>query len=297
MLERIHQGLALSLPVLLLLTAVLGADMVSDAQAADEVGLLNEGGLFVAKAVVIHKESSITFRKTDPKERFGALRIVFLPPEMKKPDALKGWFIQWEKQPGFFGELWPLENHRRLDPHTRIFSGSWQNSTAFVIIDKANPQPFRGRRWHETIEVHLNGRKLVQRPLSNPASASTGRVAVQEPPSELRTNSDEAPKDRPQFQPAAAPVKVDAPLVPAQVTDRVSLTALEAKYERLLTRVDELEGALSSGRRWLYFGTILAVTLSVLFSGVALLAVYLARHRRTPHRIVSAPRLEKMRVR
>ena len=77
--------------------------MGASALAAERVGFLDDRGTFVEKAEISTKGSTIEVRKINPKERFPSLNLKFIFPGARKPLAMKGVFIQWEKKPGHLG--------------------------------------------------------------------------------------------------------------------------------------------------------------------------------------------------
>lgn len=272
----------------LITVLVIGAS----AYAGDRVGFLSERGRFVPKAEITRKGPAIIVRKLNPADKFASLRVRFIYPGVEKPGAMRGLSIQWEKQPHRMGRRWPLNVHRRFNPAERTLETSWSKSLAFVLRDSSDKPVFRGLPWERVIEIQLDGKPLKKQPpepepkIAAPAergsSQATASPAVARP---ARPDPPPAPRVQP-----------EKPVENTLKEIRVNQETLKRDLDALSQRVSDVEHAVAVAQRWFYWGPLLALTLSILFSSVALFLTFsrLSRGRRPP--TLTSPRYDKVRL-
>lgn len=277
-----------------------------------ELGVVKQNHEFAPIARVVQHDSVIQFIKVRSDEKFRSVRIKFVFPGVDKPGALRDIFIQWEKKPGKMGRQWPLDRHKGTDLSTHTFRAAWTRSLSFVLIDKRKKSRFRGRKWDEVVQVSLEGKKLAEKPppekkveIAKPVSAPErapepepiveesvpGPAVALRPSIETRgpgTGPRHLPLDRPQLSPAV--------IAPVSGVDMSGLKALDRKCEQLAQRLSKLERAVLTTQRWFYWGPLLALTFSVLFSTVAIFFTYTRLSRDQEPRGISPSRLSDVRL-
>ncbi len=287
----IRDGMNLPLGVLRLVALLLVTVAPCLGSPGEIAGVIAHQGEFEPKVRVTMRGSAIQVTKLDPNESFESVSITFIFRGADRPDAFNDLVIQWEKAAGRMGREWPLASHKGFDSLARLFRNPWQKSNSLRLIDKSGKRFVRDARWQNLIRVSLDGKALVNRP---PVSAA-----------QIVSESDPDP-----------PVALTRPMrtqFPAQsraeetpqlsVGDQSALKILSERYRSLEERLLRLENALAmtqnsvtatkdsfeTGRRWLYWGPLLALTLAVLFTTVSLYLTFTRLSRGTASRRISLP--------
>ncbi len=271
--------------------------MGAPALAAERVGFLDDRGTFVEKAEVSTKGSTIVVRKIKPKDTFASLNLKFIFPGARKPRAMKGLFIQWEKEPGHLGRRWPLDRHRRFDARSATMKTSWNESMAFALLDQSGRRLFAGKPWDRILEIRLEGRLLRKRPSVPPVESRISAQADVVPPQKhgpvapappaIPAPPPQVPAARPEAAPAPPPVTSESAgsLQDNAINELLQRQDdLKKELDKLTRRVSDVEHAVMLAQRWFYWGPLLALTLSILFSSVALFLTFIRLSRtRTRH--------------
>jgi len=270
----------------IVLALVLTASTSAEGSEGEPLGTLDETGRFLPKVRILKEDSSIVVTKVDPGEKFSTVRIRFIFPGAARPEAMKDIFIQWEKQPEQWGKLWRIDGHRGFHREERVLAASWNSALSFVILDRSRARRLHAVPWDRTIRVWLDGQPLTRPPEREPAVATPARL-------------DHVDDTNGAVRPAqGAPVATSAPQQPpvAQSIDRTAQQALERKYQDLTERmhrieqsvdttvdkglekkyydvrdrVARLEQSVSTAQKWFFWGPLLSLGLSIVFSSVAL---------------------------
>ena len=248
------------------------------------MGFLDDRGTFVEKAEVSAKGPTIVVRKVNPKEKFSSLSLRFTFPGARKPGAMRGVFIQWEKRPRRMGRRWPLNAHRRFDLKSATLKTSWTESLAFMLLDKSGKRLFAGRSWDRNVEIRLEGRLLKTKPpVPAPQAKMTAEAdpvsPVNESPATPVAPVAPAPAARPEAAPAQPPAEPESSLYHSLNEVLQRQEDLKKELNVLSHRVSEVEHAVVLAQRWFYWGPLLALTLSILFSSVALFLTFIRLSR------------------
>ena len=304
------------LPLIALITILVFGPHSAWSSEGLELGILQQDRGFAAKARVVQKEDVIRFFKVRPDEKFQSMRLKFVFPGADKPRALHDIFIQWEKEPGKMGRQWPLDRHKGTDLSTRTFKAAWTKSLSFALIDKSKKSRFRGRKWDEAVQLSLEGEKLAEKPPSKREVEVAKPVKAPEPTPEREPEPEPLVEEsvpgpavalRPSIQtrgPGSGPPRVSlgrpqlssAVIAPVSGVDMSGLKALDRKCELLAQRLSKLERAVITTQRWFYWGPLLALTFSVLFSTVAIFFTYTRLSRDHEPRGLTSPRLSDVRL-
>jgi hypothetical protein len=254
------------------------------------VGILDDNGGFIPKLTVTTKGPAVIFTKTNDEDGFESLKIKFKFPAAGEPGSMRGLFIQWEKEPEKWGKLWRLDLHRGFDAATGELSTRWVNSHSFLLLDRSVNRRLTNRKWDQVVELHLDGKPVIGRPTQpQPSAESRPPAATQEIRREPRQVQDSsavadqrpAPPDPRAMDRASMKALekkyrelADRITKLEQSVDRAAEKALEKKYVDLKERTSALEQSAAAARKWFFWGPLLALTLSIIFSSVALLFVF-----------------------
>ncbi len=279
--------------VLIIVVFVAGAvGLCGSVAIASTVGFVDDEGNFSPKARVNKMGSTIVVRKLDADDKFRSVKIRFIFPGVDKPNSMKGLFIQWEKSPNKLGRQWRLVSHRGFNRRSKVFTGSWVVSRSFLIIDKSRRSSLAQLPWNKIVDIRLNGKPLEPEPKPKPAAAPKSRPAVDPviaQPQAVQRSTIQSKLQSPE-------VRKPAPLVVPSI-DRAAQRELEAKYHQLAREVTRLERAVAVTQRWFYWGPLLALTLSILFSSVALFLTFVRLSKTRGAHTVSLPRYKRVRFR
>jgi hypothetical protein len=237
-------------------------------------GVMSRNGDFEPKVRVTKEGSSIIVRKIKPEERFDFISVSFVFLGADRPDSLNDMVIQWEKSPGRMGKEWPLMTHKDFNPSARNLTSSWQHSVSFKLIDKSGKRFHRDAGWQSLVRISLNGSALFMRPWPEAPGGQPSGLEDQ---------------DQPAVLPDPLQPRVGTPLeVPSKVShsinDLADLKALPDRIRSLEERILRIENAVAmtqnsvaaakeifdTRKRWVYWGPLLAMILSVLFTTVSL---------------------------
>jgi hypothetical protein len=239
---------------------VISFSFLSYAAEGVEVGIVDRTGTFVPKARIRKIDSTMQVTKIDAEEKFGSLKIRFLSPIMDQAPLRKGLHVQWEIAPGQFGRLRPLMDHGRFRRRDGVLNTTWQRSRSFRLVDRSHSASFASLPWHKLTKMWLDGNALVSRsPVPPPAQE---RSSPTPPAHGIEERGQRARAEPPR---SAAP---DRPVATAPAVDPAAVRAMEAQIKRLDARIAELESAVQTNGRWLYWGPLAALGLAILFSSV-----------------------------
>jgi hypothetical protein len=248
----------------LVFVVVPGLALSSTASPGEPIGTVDDNGNFLPKVTVMRLGADILVKKLDPDERFDSLRIRFLSPNAEHPEAFERVYIRWEKGPEKWGKDWVLRGHRGFNEGEAVFTAAWGESLAFRLTDRSETQFFANRPWDKVISIWLDG---------DPVGAAKPPAARQAPPPERPRVTEVAPRPAPVPQQTAAAVRPRGPA--ADSIDASSHAALEVQYLDLLERIKKIEQELASTRRRFFWGPVIALSLAILFSSVAILVTYI----------------------
>ncbi len=245
----------------------------------DLVGIVDANGHFQPKARITKERAVLRVEKTNPRDKFDALRIRFVFPGREKPGAMDDLFIQWEKKPNRWGRLWRLGIHRGYDAKSGMFEAPWKTSLSFRILDRSRKSRFKGLPWDRIVRIRLDGKKLLRKPAPERA-AEPVKPSPPTPPAPQETLEARSPS-------VAPPQPV--PPAPVPSIDSSAQKALERKYLELRERVRKLEHEVEVAQQWFYWGPLVALTLSILFCSVALFLTFMRVTRGEASRRLSPP--------
>ena len=290
------------------------------AQSTQALGIKSTSGKFLPKVHVYKEDSSILVIKKNPREKFASLKIRFTFPGVKRKGAMESVYIQWGKSSKQMGRLYPIINSKFFHEPTKTFDAKWTASQAFRIVNRNKNRTFEAYAWNQVIHMWLNGKRLtmgrspispapkpVQTKPQAPGTLKQVRAPSPEPkprqktvtPSlgPLKQKPSPAIQNTAQTKPAsrsttAAPKQTkaihsqnsghEAMVRSATNPDRTKIYALQKKYDSLAKKYALLEKELASTQRWYYFGPLLALIFSLMFTGASIFAshVLLSRGRR-----------------
>ncbi|MEW6114247.1 MAG: hypothetical protein AB1664_19085 [Thermodesulfobacteriota bacterium] len=297
---RYPRGIALLLSFSFCLTLMVLA-MPVPASDGVPAGVIDQAGEFLPKLRIVKTPASIEVKKINRDEKFDQVKVRLLVPRGGQARAMRQLSIQWEKAPGKMGRLWPMEIHRGFDAQSGTFTASWSEALSFVLRDRSNRNLFGEASWHRVVQLWLDGKPVVIQPPAALESPESGRAMspevrsreISEPPArevaQTAGSNDTIPQplaalQAPEVQPPAVPspptpLKNSVPAAVAVTVDPGALKDLERKYDRVLRRLEKLEHAVEESQKWFYWGPLLALTLSVLFSSVTLFLTYVRLSR------------------
>ena len=290
------------------------------ASSRHDLGIKSSSGRFVPKVHIFKDDSSILVIKKNPREKFGSLKIRFTFPGVKKKGAMDSMYIQWGKGPKQMGRLYPLSKSRSYHEPTKTFESKWTTSQAFRIVNRGKNRSFESSAWNQILHLWLEGKRLTMG--RSPISPAPKPELTQNLTSNARKQSvARSPATKPRHQvdtPSLGPIKHKS-LHPAQDVlksksssgkiskppnqskelssqksghsamvrsvpnqDKSKLLALQKKYDTLAKKYVLLEKELANTQRWYYFGPLLALIFSLLFTGASIFASHmlLSRGRR-----------------
>jgi hypothetical protein len=279
MARQIPPGIAFGFSIALALAFSLAISPDTWGSVGDLVGIVDAKGHFQPKARVTKEGAVLRVKKTNPRDKFDALRIRFVFPGRKKAGAMDDLFIQWEKKPNRWGRLWRLGTHRGYDAKTGMFEAPWKTSLSFRILDKSRRSRFKDLPWNRIVRIRLDGKKLLRKPVPERAA----EPVTPSPP------ASPAPQVTPEAR--SRPVAPPQPVRPAPVPtiDSTAQKALESKYRDLRERVRKLEHEVEVAQQWFYWGPLVALTLSILFCSVALFLTFMRVRHSDASRRLSPP--------
>jgi hypothetical protein len=290
------------------------------ASLRQDLGIKSKSGQFIPKVHVFKDDSSILVIKKNSREKFDSLKIRFTFPGVNKKGAMDSMYIQWGKGPRQMGRLHPVNKSKSYHQPTKTFETKWTASKAFRIVNRDKNRAFGSSTWNQVVHLWLDGKRLTM--ARSPISPAPKPDLKQKQTSNARKQSvARSPENKPRRQvdtPSLGPVKnnslsptQDVPkgksssgnlsespnqskLVYSQNSghsamvrstpnpDRTKLYALQKKYDTLAKKYVLLEKELADTQRWYYFGPLLALIFSLLFTGVSIFAshILLSRGRR-----------------
>jgi hypothetical protein len=276
------------LPLFLLAVFFLQSTLDAGASTGATLGFRDSVGAFIPMCRVKKEGSAIILTKVNPRDSFQSVDVRFVFPRSSRSSDVKGLFIQWEKRPGRMGRQWALEGHRGYSRSKRVFHATWKISPSFKIIDRAASGSFSKSPWDKIISVSIDGRKMVPKPTKAPK---------QPLPDRRQSRVEETPLGR--EKPTRASVR---PQERAQATlpwSRVMALQreIETKHRDLLGRIVKLENSVNAAQnsvasiqRWFYWGPLIALTLSILFTCITLFLTFTRLSRsRDPGRMPYTP--------
>ncbi|MFC1834443.1 hypothetical protein ACFL2Q_06880 [Thermodesulfobacteriota bacterium] len=303
----------------LALTIVLLTWTTAVASEGDVVGFSDAKGTFIPKAAIVKTKSEIRVRKIDPKDKFKSLKLRFVFKGAKKPGSMERASIQWEKKPGKMGKVWPIETHRGFNKQTKVFTAPWEHSFSFIIKDRSRKNLFGEGNWARTVKIWLDGK-----PLKGRKTVTTGgQTKFQEPkpkasasphvPDKPRIRQQSATAGPTTARPAVRSRAPQSPVNPIHIVaardegsgkaqaltaiDRANHAILEKKIDGLRKRLAGIERELAAAQTWFYWGPLIALTLSVIFTSVTLCFVYVRVSRGRNMQMPSSPRINGTRFR
>lgn len=267
---------------------------ISGAEAADPdvLGIRGNNGEFRPMVRVKQQRGRLTVRKIRPNDRYDAVRIKFVFPGAERRGAMNGMAVQWEKEPGRRGRVWPLMGHRGFNPRTEVFEDTWKRSIAFTIIDKTPRRWLERLPWTKVVRMWIDGKALVAEP-PPPTPAPEPRPA---PTAEILQPADPEPAPPPENPRAPERARAQPPPVIPSI-DRTAQKELTAKFDRLSARIQELEETVAGTRKWSYRGPLIALVLSIFFTTVAVFLTYLRLSRSQNYRVLAPPQYQRPRPR
>ncbi len=236
-------------------------------------GIMSRNGDFEPKVRVIKDGSSITVTKLDPAASFPSVSVSFIFPGSDQPDGMNDIALQWEKTPGRPGKEWALTAHKEFSFAARKLTCPWSHSVSFKLVDKSGKRFPSGTGWQDLVTISLNGSVVFSRPW--PESAADQPSTRDEP---------DASTTVPDPLPARSGVPLEVPAKVSTINELADLKALPDRIRSLEERMLRLENAVAmtqnsvtaakevfdSRRRWVYWGPLFAMVLSVLFTTVSL---------------------------
>ena len=175
---------------------------------------------------------------------------------------------------------------------------SWNQSIAFALFDRSRRHLFAGKPWNRILEIRLGGRLLKKKPSVPPVeSRITAHADVVPPqahdpvasaPPAIPAPPPRIPAARPEAAPAPPPISQEgAGSLQDNAINEVLQRQddLKKELDKLGRRVSDVEHAVMLAQRWFYWGPLLALTLSILFSSVALFLTFNPpfSHADSPH--------------
>ncbi|MCA1960853.1 MAG: hypothetical protein LDL33_08650 [Desulfomonile sp.] len=296
----------------ILLALTLGISTSAWGSEGELLGTISESGRFQPKVRILKEGSSVIVTKVDPADKFEMLRIRFIFPGASRPDAMKDLFIQWEKQPEQWGKLWHIDTHRGFQRDEKLFTASWNTALSFVILDRSRDRRLHAVPWDHMIRMWLDGQPLTRAPIQELPVAAPARMD--------HFDNDGNAVTRTHGTPVTTNVSPQPP--PAHSIDRTAQQALEQKYQDLTgrmsrlehsvsttvdkglekkyydirDRVSRLEHSVSMAQKWFFWGPLLSLVLSIVFSSVALFWAFARLTRSAGPGVSSAPYDARMRV-
>ena len=241
------------------------------------IGFKDSRGGFVSVCRVAKNNSVITMTKINPGDRFNSVELQFVFPWADEAKAMKGISIQWEKGPGVIGNLKSVPNHRSFDKSRRVLRTTWKRSNSFRIVDKSASETFRESPWEKILRIAVNGRILA------PKRAQDAEIARERQSTVSRA-------DHASGSPRRAPTDAGDHRALGLMMSRIVSTQrqIESEQKKLLERVSDLEKTVNGIKnslvvtsKWYYWGPLISLGLSILFTSVTL---FLAFTRLSPGR-------------
>jgi len=297
---------------IVLLVAVLGISTGAWGSEGELLGTVTESGRFLPKARILKEGSSVIVTKVDPGDKFDSLRIRFIFPGASRPDAMKDLFIQWEKQPEQWGKLWHIDTHSGYRRDEKLLTASWNSALSFVILDRSRDRRLHAVPWDHTVRMWLDGQPLTRAPLQERAVATPARLDHfdNEGNAITRTQGTPVATSAPSPPPPAPSIDRTAQQALEQqyqdLTGRMSRLehsvsstvdkGLEKKYYDVRDRVSRLEQSVSTAQKWFFWGPLLSLGLSIVFSSVALFWAFVRLTRSVGPATPSAPYNARVKV-
>ncbi|MEW6351255.1 MAG: hypothetical protein AB1646_19540 [Thermodesulfobacteriota bacterium] len=271
-----------------LMCGTVGPALCSPGEIA---GVITPQGDFEPKVRVTKQGSVIQVGKLDPNESFSSISLAFVFPSADRREAVDDLFIQWEKNPGSMGREWAVASHKGFRRGDRRLETPWEKSVSFRLIDKSGKRFLRDAPWQSLIRMFLDGKPLVSRPPTSVKQSSHKPESIS-PVSAARPVGTRVPEDgRPHET---------VQLTAGELSD---LKVLSERIRSIEERLLRLENALAMTQKSvtaanesfearsnrLYWGPILALILSVLFTTVSVYLTFTRLSRGTASRRISLP--------
>jgi hypothetical protein len=268
--HRTYHRVTFPLIPILVSTALMLPALNAWALKEDVIGYQGSSGVFVSVCRVAKNSSTITITKINPGDRFASVELQFVFAMADEAKAMKGIFIQWEKGPGVIGNLKSVPNHKSFDKSRKVLRTTWKRSNSFRIVDKSASEEFREYPWYKILRISVNGRNLVRK-----------QTQIDEVMLERRSTVGRT--DLVSGSPLRAPADAGDHKALGLMMSRIVSTQrhFEGEQQKLFERFSSLEETVNGIQKslvvtskWYYWGPLISLVLSILFTSVTLFLAF-----------------------